>query len=285
MKKFIAGSTIESANNLFIKKFPKWIPIFDYAKEGTFTYEDSKKTFQSIKKDLNWLSNNVTIFPKPAYAIKISSILHYQPYISLSQLINTYSGPIFLDSENDNFKWYEQQYFNPLLKNQSKCTDEPIKIYKTYQMYRKDSYDELVHDIYYYKNLGIKLVRGAYLHQDKNKNILWNSINETHTNYNKALTLLCSEDIHRNTNLSIIFATHNTISISILLENFKKLPDSVKNKIATAQLLGMRDDITNKCLSNSIRVYKYVPYGSLLETYPYLFRRLIENYKILQHVF
>lgn len=285
MKRFIGGSTIERANNVFIRKYPQWIPIFDYAKEGTLTYEESKNTFQSMKKDMKWLSNNDIVLQNPAYAIKISSILHYQPYISLSQLVNTYTGPILLDAENDSLKWHEHQYFYPLLQKQANSNDESIRIYKTYQMYRKDSYDELIQDIHCYKHLGIKLVRGAYLHQDKNKAILWDLMNETHKNYNKALRLLCSEDIHKNNNLSIIFATHNSVSISILLEHFKKLPDTIKHRIATAQLLGMRDDISNICHSNGMRVYKYVPYGSILETYPYLVRRLIENYKILQHVF
>jgi hypothetical protein len=43
---------------------------------------------------------------------------------------------------------------------------EPL-IFKTYQMYRKDSYNKLFSDLLLHENLGIKLVRGAYHNKDK----------------------------------------------------------------------------------------------------------------------
>lgn len=38
--------------------------------------------------------------------------------------------------------------------------------------------------------LVIKLVRGAYLNQDKKYNILFNNINDTHQSYNNAVDII-----------------------------------------------------------------------------------------------
>jgi hypothetical protein len=44
-----------------------------------------------------------------------------------------------------------------------------------------------------------------------------------------------------------------------------------------------RDEYGEKLLNSGFTVYKYAPYGSFIETYPYLLRRLYENYDVLKY--
>ena len=59
---------------------------------------------------------------------------------------------------------------------------EKVYVYKTYQMYRIDSFETLIHDIYErdkYK-IGCKMVRGAYYKEDQKYKILYKTVDETH---------------------------------------------------------------------------------------------------------
>jgi hypothetical protein len=285
MNRFIGGCSIQHAYRHIIQRIPSnIIPIYDFAKEGTTTYSESKQTLHCIRKDIEWLNNQSYDYTKHpwAYALKLSSVLHYNPHMSLSFLIRKSHGPIFLDAEHNALKSEEQTYY-PFLLSEQASTNEPIKVFKTYQMYRKDAMDELVQDVYQYPKLGIKLVRGAYLHVDKSHNVLWSTIHKTHAQYDKAIRFLCSEEIHRKRELSIIFATHNRMSMELILHKATKYP-FLKQKIATAQLLGMRDDLSQLSNLNGVQVYKYVPYGNFMQTYPYLIRRLFENIKMIEHM-
>ena len=51
-----------------------------------------------------------------------------------------------------------------------------------------------------------------------------------------------------------------------------------------AQLLGMGDKLTMNLLDNNKKVFKYIPYGNIFDTYPYLLRRLYENIDMIKHI-
>lgn len=284
MHRFIGGTTIQTAYKNIHSTLRYAIPIFDYAREATHTRQESWATFHQIHKDIRWLNDTSSLW---GYAIKLSSIQHFNPQVSLPYLQTNIDGKLFLDAENHASKYMEHSYYTPLLQKQSAMSKAlPIQVFKTYQMYRKDSFEELVHDIDTYKKLGVKLVRGAYITQDKQNNVLWDTIEETHKNYDKAIDYLCNKiaDNPSSNQLAVVFATHNSNSIHKVLQYAKNIP-SIKTSIATAQLLGMRDDLTHEAIENNILAYKYVPYGSFHEMYPYLMRRFIENYKICKHIF
>ena len=140
-------------------------------------------------------------------------------------------------------------------------------------MYRKDSLENLKNDLNVFDNkLAIKIVRGAYLNQDKKYNILFDTIEDTHTSYNKAV-----EIISKLKNPTII-ATHNETSCRLALD-INRNPN-----VGFAQLLGMNDKLTDFLLREEQKVFKYIPYGPLRYSIPYLIRRLYENYDILKYV-
>mgnify|MGYP000501007237 CR=1 FL=1 len=137
-------------------------------------------------------------------------------------------------------------------------TKDHARVYKTYQMYRRDAFEELLWDIERsHKDgfmLGAKLVRGAYLNTQRN--VFANKDDVDH-NYNKALHYTCTAP-----HVHTIVATHNKVSLRIV-RKFNM------NRYVTAKLMGFDEDD---------RVdYRYVPYGSLAELTPYLLRRLRER--------
>jgi len=147
-------------------------------------------------------------------------------------------------------------------------------VYRTFQMYRKDSFQDLQKYISTYPNGGVKLVRGAYLEEDKHTGKLYTSKEETDDNYNKAIRYLANFTDNNN----ILIASHNSNSCEIA-SNF----NLEENKFQFAQLLGMSDYLTYQ-LNEKHMTYKYIPYGPLDEAVPYLTRRLQENAHMIKHM-
>ena len=87
-------------------------------------------------------------------------------------------------------------------------------------MYRTDNLNILKSDFLQPRNyfIGCKLVRGAYYNQDYKYNILFDKIEDTHYNYDSALTFF-SKNNKLNDNL--ICATHNENSIDLAVDLIK----------------------------------------------------------------
>ena len=110
-------------------------------------------------------------------------------------------------------------------------------VFKTYQMYRADAVDELTRDIEIAKSTGF------------------------------GITL---EDA--NDHVTTLVATRNIANIEQALEHENG------DRCVYAQLLGMDDETTNRLLQEAPgSVLKYVPFGSIVELSPYLYRRLLER--------
>jgi len=99
-------------------------------------------------------------------------------------------------------------------------------------------------------NLGLKLVRGAYMNEERNlaqqegyESPVWDSIEDTHKCYNTnvelALTNMKATDM-------IFVASHNADTVS-LVKSILEDENSVKrNRVKFGQLLGFSDQITNQ---------------------------------------
>lgn len=275
LKRFIGGNSIHRAikaplaNNV--------VPIFDFAKEGASTQQQAIQYFKQISQDIDVVASNLK--KSSAFAMKLSSVNMHSPdammsFIANKLIINNMN--LFLDAESVATDKNEQRIINNILK-----TFNDPHIYKTYQCYRKDTFNRLQRDIDTYENLSIKLVRGAYYEQDKYSGMLFTSKKDTDISYNKCINLVVNQMKH-NKNLKICIASHNEDSISFTKEMIKVSPE-LKDRISFAQLLGMSDNLTSTLAINDYTVYKYVPYGNMYETLPYLTRRLIENYQILRY--
>lgn len=152
-------------------------------------------------------------------------------------------------------------------------------------MYRKDrlSYlENLLHIAQKEKfQLGIKLVRGAYMEKENLRAMekgypspICVSKQATDTNFNAALKLILE-----NLNLCELFlGSHSEDSTSKVVEWMKdqKLPPN-HSKIWFSQLYGMADHISFNLAAQGYQVIKYLPYGPVKEVIPYLIRRAEEN--------
>lgn len=269
--KFIAGNNLKHAlnksKNIIINKK---IPILNYITENVKLNEENK-IYKEYINIIDNIDNNYMI------ALKLSSFNFNKELInkivnkSIKKNVN-----IIIDAEdNKNINNY-RIITNDLIKIYNK---DKVNIIKTYQMYRKDSLDELKDDIKYFNNnifnnkvlISSKLVRGAYWNSENKDRHLFINKEDTNNSYNNGL-LECYNNIQN----KFITATHNKDSI--------KLITSLKNNdnIILAHLMGMNENNMKKL---NINKATYIPYGPYKEMIPYLTRRLYENIDQIKYMF
>jgi len=262
MLRFIGGANIQQAIHK-ISTTP-FIPIFDYAKEGIENAEEAHAYASKIVSDANFVEKK-----NSSFALKYSSLQNDDILKDTVQKLLNKTAFVTLDAETHHQTDNETRVFHHLIQRHY------TKVYKTYQMYRKDSLKTLQDDLHKYDNLSIKLVRGAYYKKDYP--VVFSNKYETDLNYNHAIRYIIPQMSIRNIRLMI--ATHNIYSMEYA-QTFRLDP----KRVTFAQLLGMQDAYGMQLVQKGYTVYKYVPYGSLLEMYPYLVRRLYENYDIIKHM-
>lgn len=168
----------------------------------------------------------------------------------------------------------------------------PVSVVGTLQMYLSGSADLLALEEKLAKEenyrLGLKLVRGAYIHSEKERSsIIHKTKEDTDRNYNQGITYCIDSVLANKGNTStvghLVVASHNAESLQLATEKTYRgeLSEGNENKsnICLGQLLGMADSITHNLIKNEqvSNVIKYVPWGPPLETKEYLLRRLEEN--------
>ncbi|MFP9228040.1 carbapenem biosynthesis protein CarD [Pectobacterium cacticida] len=120
--------------------------------------------------------------------------------------------------------------------------------------------------------LGVKVVRGAYLEEEKRVNggeRCFATKEETDRSYNAAVDYIAQ----RLDRISPFFATHNEESLALIMKSEPLRAGCTW----IGQLYGLGDHITYSLLQTGFRVCKYLPYGPLDKSLPYLLRRIEEN--------
>jgi hypothetical protein len=218
-----------------------------------------------------------------AYALKASSFRASPDNAKLmwdlvAQVTAHDTTSVMLHAEQDSLKAYENEVYDGLIKEFNR---DGVRVYKSYQMYRRDGYNLLMDDLGRYNNLGIKLVRGAYINADSH--VIHASAQRTHAMYDRAMAECVSliTKTRGTRDIKLVVATHNTMSV----EFGERISRVNKEKVAFAQLLGMGDVLSHDLSKAKQRmVYKYVPYGTLKESIPYLARQFKENVNIVKHI-
>ncbi|KAE8362688.1 FAD-linked oxidoreductase [Aspergillus caelatus] len=221
----------------------------------------------------------------------------------------------------------EQSWYQPVIDS---LTDELMQKYNTldgpatciasFQAYLRRHPQLLDQQIERADKKGYKLlfkqVRGAYMVTEAARwkkegkeglGPVWPTKADTDASFNYGIekTLSTVADQIQQTGqsrISVVFATHNSISIDLgikLLEKYgmaKRQPgedilvisSEAAGSIAFAQLYGMKDDLTNK-ITGSVTtaggfplVVKSMSYGDLKESLPFLARRATENKAVLE---
>ncbi|KFP29846.1 hypothetical protein N325_04683, partial [Colius striatus] len=154
----------------------------------------------------------------------------------------------------------EQSYFQPAisrltLEMQRRFNrDQPI-IFNTYQCYLKEAYDNVAVDVELSRregwHFGTKLVRGAYMEQERERaaqigyedpiNPTYEKTNEM---YHRCLDYVL-EEIRLRRKASVMVASHNEDTVKFTLRRMMELGiHPSEKKVYFGQLLGMCDQIT-----------------------------------------
>eukprot|EP00073_Rattus_norvegicus_P010184 NP_001129250.1 proline dehydrogenase, mitochondrial [Rattus norvegicus] len=192
----------------------------------------------------------------------------------------------------------EQSYFQPAinrltLEMQRRFNVDKPFIFNTFQCYLKDAYDNVTIDMELSRRegwcFGAKLVRGAYMAQERARAVeigYEDPINPTYeaTNamYHRCLNYVL-EELKHSTKAEVMVASHNEDTVSFTLCRMKELGlHPADGQVCFGQLLGMCDQISFPLGQAGFPVYKYVPYGPVMEVLPYLSRRALENSSIMK---
>ena len=127
-------------------------PILDYAVEHTERSDAFCETFVTLLRS----------YPHNYHAIKLSAIAFREDLmLRIMREARLTNNSIMVDAEEDRLHTGVQRMADAAMVLNT------VPIFKTYQMYRKDSADRLERDIDFFgKSLNVKLVRGAYLFKD-----------------------------------------------------------------------------------------------------------------------
>lgn len=268
MKRYLAGNSIKSvidASQQTLKQGK--YPIINYAVE--YNTKDLYRTNEEYHKLSKILD------PKSKVALKLSSLNFETSLIHDTVKRFIYKNiQVVIDAEENANNDIYHSISNELILgyNEKKCN-----ILKTYQMYRKDSLDQLRKDIHLFNSkdivMGTKIVRGAYWNAEHNEGHLYTKKEDTDANYNYAIIELFNNADTANFRSENILATHNLHSIQYA----NKLNNYFQKPIFNfAHLKGMQEEEYSK-LSQKAKVYVYLPYGPYRKMVPYLTRRLYEN--------
>lgn len=201
---------------------------------------------------------------------------------NVCQKAHQFDIPVLIDAEESWIQPAVDALIEELMKefNQQKAI-----VYNTLQMYRHDR-------MAYFKQLltkaeeqnfyiGVKIVRGAYMEKENKRakemgylSPICPTKQATDDNYNEAIRF-----VGKHTNRIAIFAgTHNQESVLLLTQIMeqKNIPHNIPT-IFFGQLYGMSDHLSYNLANKKYNVAKYLPFGPVKKTVPYLIRRAQEN--------
>lgn len=197
--------------------------------------------------------------------------------------------PVFIDAEDS---WIQDAIDRLAIDMMEKYNRERPIVFNTLQMYRtdrlqylKDSRRQARLDGYI---MAVKLVRGAYMEKERDRakelgyaSPIHPSKSDTDADYDAAIEY-CLRHVET---MSFVAATHNEESTKVLAEQMHGLGISSDHpNIFFSQLYGMGDNISYVLGAKGYNVSKYVPYGPVAESIPYLIRRAEENSSAAGHV-
>lgn len=277
--------------------------ILDYSVEGEKTEAGFDNTAAELLRTIEKAGKSGNI---PFAAFKMTGIAHFDlltkihlggalsteeqaAYARVQDRVGRICGraaelnvPVLIDAEET---WIQQPIDDLTIAMMEKFNKDKAVVYYTFQMYCHSMLANLIklHTLAAQKGfiLGAKLVRGAYMEKERTRAFDMKYTDpiqpdkaSTDRDFDAALTY-CVEHINE---VHLFAGSHNEQSNLKLTELMKKnglQPDD--KRVSFGQLYGMSDNISYNLAHHSYKVAKYVPYGPIEASMPYLFRRAEEN--------
>lgn len=304
---FCGGETLEECEQVAenLRKYGIEV-VFDYATEGLKNNIEFDSACDSIIKSLKKTAEiklNFGVF-KPTSVIseelleKIANkdILNSKELKEISlgkerirkicKTAHDLSIAILVDAEESWVQGPIDSFVLELMKIYNKS--RPI-IYQTTQLYRTDRLN-------YLKNLhktakaegfylGLKLVRGAYMKKERlraQERGYPSPIFPTKKQTDECFDAAVSYCVKNREYISIFIGTHNELSVKKLADQIDQLPEQTRKdpRFVFSQLYGMSDTLSFNLAKANFLAIKYLPYGPIKKTLPYLLRRAEENSSI-----
>jgi len=303
-KQFCGGETITESESAINKLGRSRIgTILDYSVEGMTTQEGFDATKDEIIRTINRAKGDPNI---PFAVFKMSGIaplgtlerlsgrkkLDAKSQAKAERIHNrvteiceaAYASkqPVFIDAEET---WYQDAIDRLAIEMMARFNQEEPIVYNTLQMYRTDRLQHLKDVRRQAQNEGwiyaVKLVRGAYMEKERERatekgypSPIHATRADTDADYNAAVDYC----LRHFKDMSFVAATHNEESTQRLAAGMHDLGIGPNHPhIHFSQLYGMGDNISYVLASKGYNVSKYVPYGPVHDTVPYLMRRAEEN--------
>lgn len=303
-KQFCSGESIDESQ-VVVKRLGKSgvASILDYSVEGKENEKDFENTKSEVLKIIHIAKGNPAI---PYTSLKLTGVVSFNLLEKINSKVelnveertawnrannrindicyNSFLNnvPIYLDAEES---WIQDAIDSTAETMMKHYNNEHALILTTLQMYRWDRLDYLNKLIETARKdkffIGIKLVRGAYMEKENKRAIekgyrspIQLDKETTDKDFDKAVDI-CLENIDI---IKLCAGTHNEASTLHLIDKMKEL--GIRNNhpnVYFSQLYGMSDHITFNLADLGYNVTKYLPYGPVKSTLPYLIRRAQEN--------
>ena len=196
---------------------------------------------------------------------------------------------VFIDGEES---WIQDTIDELTYEMMEKYNHDKCVVYNTFQMYRKDMFQNLKTATSEARkqsyHLGVKLVRGAYMERERQKaheDNYCEPVHETKAGTDNDFNAAMEFTVENRDVISVCVGTHNEYSCKRLVELMTQHHvQPTDTHFYFAQLLGMSDNISFNLSKAGYNVAKYVPYGPVDAVMPYLFRRAEENTSVAGQV-
>ncbi|MEP6947168.1 MAG: proline dehydrogenase family protein [Acidobacteriota bacterium] len=303
-EQFCGGETIEECEPTVEKLHASKIgAILDYSVEGKSSQEEFDAVKDEIIKTIARAKNDPAI---PFAVFKVTGIaplgtlermsakkkLDAKSQAKCERIHNrieeicsyAYSidQPLFIDAEDS---WIQDAIDRMAVEMMERFNRERAMIFNTLQMYRTDRLEylktarrEATANGYI---LAVKLVRGAYMEKERERaaemgypSPIYPDKESVDRDYDAAIEYC----LRHHDDVAFVAATHNERSSEKLALLMKELnvPRDHPN-VYFSQLYGMGDNISYALAKKGYNVSKYLPYGPVADTMPYLIRRAEEN--------
>jgi len=301
---FCGGESIKESTSTVTKLWKYNIrSVLDYSVEGKKSEIAFNKTLdETLKTIINATGNSSIAFCvfKPTgigsaeimEKVQLGHKLNNTEFIELEKIKARYHKlakaayenrvKLLIDAEDS---WYQETVDSLVYEVMQKYNKHRVTVFNTYQMYRIESLSNLKLALTKAKEqgykLGVKLVRGAYMENERKRATLLNykdpicvSKSDTDHNYNEALSLCINQIKH----LEVFSGTHNETSTQLLMSLMQQVGIHKNDeRVYFSQLYGMSDNISYSLAKAKYNVAKYLPYGPIRFVMPYLIRRAEEN--------
>ncbi len=303
-EQFCGGETIEECEPTVNELASAGIgAILDYSVEGKSTEQDFDRTKDEIIRTIERAKNDPSI---PFAVFKVTGIAplgtlerlsskkkldaksqtkceHLHARVNeICEFAYSVGQPVLIDAEES---WIQDAIDRLATSMMERYNLEGPIIYNTIQLYRTDRLQYLKESRRQAKNdgyiLAVKLVRGAYMEKERERadendyaSPIQPDKQATDRDYNAAIDY-CLEHLEA---VSFVAGTHSEASTQYLVGKMNEigLPHN-HPRVYFSQLYGMGDTLSYVLAKNGYNVSKYVPYGPVKDSIPYLIRRAQEN--------